>query len=517
MLADDSPLIAERFLKMVDWAAFGFEKVLSAPDGEVALELYRQHHPDLIIADIQMPGLDGIKLAEVVLGESPHAAFYFLTSYEEFSYARAAANLGVRGYLLKHEMNREKLEALLRAVREDLSRSRLTKAYSAKAALHGLLQEAISGKGVITQKENYEVCFPGRYSLLVMEPCFPYPVLAKNFGKEEDLVPDGPIPEGIIPERAIGEALTAMPSQPVAYVWLAKKHLMVLLDESTSPVEYAFLLGKNLWDHCQLHFQGILMAALCPILECAGLYWRNRDLEELRIFFPMEELIHAQFVQKPGRRPSLQSFDKPNAFLANRDHDSFMVWLDQAFLPILEARDGEGFKALTQYCCDRLLEAAQGTVSLKSGATFRVLGGEENSWYEARAIYRYLRGCFQTLWRILPEAAPAHFSSLTNEAIRYINQHYAEQNLDLEVIARELGVSSGHLGVLFRQETGETLWQLIIKVRMERAKELLKSKSAKISDVYPACGYSSASYFSKAFRDTYGLTPKEYQRKEGKQ
>lgn len=100
---------------------------------------------------------------------------------------------------------------------------------------------------------------------------------------------------------------------------------------------------------------------------------------------------------------------------------------------------------------------------------------------------------------------------MTRAAIDYINQHYGDENLDLDIMAEQLGISS--LNVLFKQETGETLWQPIIKVRMERAKQLFQKPNARAADVYPVCGYNSASYFSKVFKDTFGITPKEYQRR----
>lgn len=88
--AEDNPLIMERFVRLAAWEGCGFKTILTVPDGLAAYRLFAQCSPELARTDIQMPRMNGIELAEKVLKERPGTAVYFLTSYEEFSYARAA-------------------------------------------------------------------------------------------------------------------------------------------------------------------------------------------------------------------------------------------------------------------------------------------------------------------------------------------------------------------------------------------------------------------------------------------
>ena len=92
----------------------------------------------------------------------------------------------------------------------------------------------------------------------------------------------------------------------------------------------------------------------------------------------------------------------------------------------------------------------------------------------------------------------------------YIQEKYAE-NLSLERVARESGISACYLSKLFKKEVGMNFKQYVIKVRMEKAKFLLSIGKLNIGEVARACGYSEASYFCRMFKQYWGVLPKEFQ------
>lgn len=101
---------------------------------------------------------------------------------------------------------------------------------------------------------------------------------------------------------------------------------------------------------------------------------------------------------------------------------------------------------------------------------------------------------------------------MINQAIQYIYRNYSNCDLSLESMADSLGISANYLNTVFRRETGETLWKLVVRIRMERARELLSLGQDKMTDICCKTGYKNMSYFSKVFRETYGMTPMQYRR-----
>jgi len=67
-----------------------------------------------------------------------------------------------------------------------------------------------------------------------------------------------------------------------------------------------------------------------------------------------------------------------------------------------------------------------------------------------------------------------------------------------------------YLSVLFKKETGETISEYRSRIRLERAKELLKDTKNRIYEISEKCGYKTASYFTHQFKMVFGCTPNEF-------
>ena len=78
-----------------------FEIVGEAEDGEEGLRMIRELRPDVVISDIDMPAMDGVRLFQAAREEGYECRFVMLTAMSEFEYARQAVEHGASGYLLK--------------------------------------------------------------------------------------------------------------------------------------------------------------------------------------------------------------------------------------------------------------------------------------------------------------------------------------------------------------------------------------------------------------------------------
>lgn len=97
------------------------------------------------------------------------------------------------------------------------------------------------------------------------------------------------------------------------------------------------------------------------------------------------------------------------------------------------------------------------------------------------------------------------------EATNYIAEHYAESNISITTIARELGVSEGHLSHVFKKETNYTVVNYLTQYRIHIAMELLRDCRCKVYEVAERVGYRDVAYFGSTFKKLVGVSPSEYQ------
>ncbi|MFD2613614.1 response regulator transcription factor [Paenibacillus gansuensis] len=100
---------------------------------------------------------------------------------------------------------------------------------------------------------------------------------------------------------------------------------------------------------------------------------------------------------------------------------------------------------------------------------------------------------------------------LINDMRNYVRERLHE-NITLKDVAKAYSFSPNYLGQLFKEETGEHFSDCLIAMRLEKACELLTSTNLKVYEVAEAVGYRYLPYFSRQFKETYGLTPLEYRR-----
>jgi two-component system response regulator YesN len=81
------------------------------------------------------------------------------------------------------------------------------------------------------------------------------------------------------------------------------------------------------------------------------------------------------------------------------------------------------------------------------------------------------------------------------------------------MVTKNVYLTPTYLSSLFRKETGKTISEYIIEVRIEKSKELLKKQRVKLFEIAREVGYSDANYFAKVFKMQIGLTPSEYREK----
>ena len=113
LLADDHRLVAEALKALL---SADFELLGVVEDGRALLKAARELHPDVIVADVTMPGLNGIDALIQMKKDDPAVKVVFLTMHPEVAYARRALDAGARGYVLKHSAPAELVTAIQSAL-----------------------------------------------------------------------------------------------------------------------------------------------------------------------------------------------------------------------------------------------------------------------------------------------------------------------------------------------------------------------------------------------------------------
>lgn len=101
LIADDEVTIRNGLKDLIESFELDISKIYLAEDGEEAVNLIKKELPEIILMDINMPKLNGLKAIEKIKDLNPHAKIIIISGYNDFSYAQKAIDLGVYKYLLK--------------------------------------------------------------------------------------------------------------------------------------------------------------------------------------------------------------------------------------------------------------------------------------------------------------------------------------------------------------------------------------------------------------------------------
>lgn len=111
LTVDDHPLLREGIAALVN-AERDMKLVAEASNGREGIEQFRLHRPDVVLMDIQMPGVNGVEAISLIQAEFPSARIIVLTTYSGDAQVLTALRAGARGYILKGQVHRELLETI---------------------------------------------------------------------------------------------------------------------------------------------------------------------------------------------------------------------------------------------------------------------------------------------------------------------------------------------------------------------------------------------------------------------
>lgn len=111
MLVDDHAVVRMGFKLLLE-AAPDIKVVAEADSGEQGVKLYGEHHPDVVVMDITMPGIGGMEAIERIMAKDPNARILVLSAHEDSVHPKRVLNAGALGYLTKRSAPEELIKAI---------------------------------------------------------------------------------------------------------------------------------------------------------------------------------------------------------------------------------------------------------------------------------------------------------------------------------------------------------------------------------------------------------------------
>ncbi len=130
LVVDDEPIIIKGIRSFVDFEALSISEVFEASNGEMALESFKINLPDLVLADINMPKMNGLDFAIAAKAIKPEVKIAIITGYDYFDYALTALKSGIDDYVLKPVSKndiQDTLRKLVEKLQNDQSNSEVSK------------------------------------------------------------------------------------------------------------------------------------------------------------------------------------------------------------------------------------------------------------------------------------------------------------------------------------------------------------------------------------------------------
>ncbi len=498
LLADDNKMSLQYFSELIRWEDYGYQLIATAVDGEDAWNLFQDHHPEVVIADIQMPVMSGIKLAEKILHIAPDTVFLFLSSYKEFHYAHAALKLKVYDYLLKHETTERTLIQKLTDIRahldwENKKRQLLAKENISRIFLCKEEKTVVSDPDALFLKETYDCFF--------IEQEHPFPFISQIL-KEYPLVGKTSL------KKTLNEHSVEHISSLVHLIAVSEYQYILITPPCENPFDFCCQLQEELKNNGSPIYSVVILQKNRSIKECAGFYKDIAGILSQIYFYPPASIIEGSYLKPQNAYTFPEAFGQQYSPL----HHDLLPIMDQQFKAIAALKDYSAFCYIADKWLKILLSYDRHIVDPATGHIVSLFSEHDTpASCDVMAVYRFVRKKFTVLTDILSLCRVPEFSPLIREAVFIISMHYSNYDLTVDWIAKKMKISSSSLNALFKKETGYTPWKVIINTRLLHAHRLIEQGFAP-HDVYVQVGYNSLSYFSKAFKKAYGISPQQYKR-----
>ncbi len=514
LIADDEAAIRNGLLNAIPWNDLHAQVIDTAPDGLYALSCIQTYHPDLVIIDIKMPGMDGLEVIRRAKSEGAECRFLILSGYDDFSLAQKAIRYGANGYFLKPLKIDEFKDELNRQFSELLSQKHFS---TAKQNIESLMRT--SGIFFFNQLIRGEITGPDetarRYSVLnlsVKNSTLRAVVCSCTSSDKSVLIP--------LLERA-SRLFHELLSNITFDFWIYQDEQLVLLVNIDQDSDL-----QKLYQSC---------------VNVAAILNQQPDESKPRFFIGIGQTVSSLAYASTSYQSALLALSYHIYEKDDNIYDSSMICKKEPSFspesiqiePLLQALETANESAVASYCHDFI-------------QSLFFVPMPPPDFIRGMCIYltNHARILFFARHSDLSPAAPVtgeetrflhsvgdleHWliSSLTDFSHQYFTQHahrdpvietakqfiqeHISSNIKARDIALAVNLSETYFTTYFKAKTGQNFRDYVLNARIDYAKQLLTRGEMNISEVAYATGYQDYRSFSRAFKNVTGISPSDYE------
>ncbi|CAM3696918.1 response regulator [Marinicrinis lubricantis] len=543
LMIDDEEPVREAIRILGDWASAGITEIFEAKHGREALELLERHSIDIALIDMKMPEMSGLEFLQQIEQTNPELLTIVISGYNDFEYTRQAIRSKVVDYLLK-PINRQELNNALRKATDllgakhqeehefinrnialNLSLPKLKEkvywSYIDRSQAKHTNEAVLSLIGADHSSVRYLACV---VRLMNMEQ-----VKKKRFNGDSELLRFSAT--NVLSETS-GGSFTAF-----SFVNPKREHELIIVLTVTGGLEqdvmYYAYHGVNksvqtlhslfgLTAVAGLGFQAPALDGLADSYDTAcrsvlsanllRLKHDNSTVLPAKPESPQQRHLHheklllsiASTIQK--LRGAMEAGN--SALAASVIDEQLKSWHAGGQLTI-----GEAERILSKFVImlnDICLELGVESEKLPVGGQNPLLFMQISSDYASFEQFgQLLQDVLDYYVQCVRSANNASYPFRIEQIKEYIDNHYFE-DIKISMFSDKYFLSREYLMKLFKSEYGYGIYEYVLKVRMDKARELLSNPDLKIQDISELLGYKDKNYFSKAFRNYFAMSPSEY-------
>lgn len=470
------------------------KRIFTAGSREEAVEVFFRERPELVFIELELSGKDGLKVAEQIYAEDPHTKLIFFSKEKSYEKLKTALQLHVEGYYAEGELSREEWKKMLsEIVRKTDNQKVLRECVMQCQISHYFLGKIHPGRQMLSY------LFPRKLDFMVLEQdhiLLAAERMAENPGKPAD-------------EQLVMQLIQEQ-GEIVGLAYLTPYRYLCFYESGGDLNQRGSCLKKTLWEATGESFSVFFICRQADMECCKSEYQNKQWLFDKRYFEGKSVVLDAFFYEQPKTVKKISSLEKFESYLEQGWEEACLEEFSRLFSCAIKEKDYEIFSKLTEQVLDIFYQYDKKLFNIREKQVFTLGESKIEDFFTARGMVCWMRKKCEEILEYKKEEQKMRCSRHVDYAVRYIIKEYGKPDLSIEDIAAYVGMGVNRLNDLFKAEIGETVGHFLTRVRMEKAKQLLED-GMRVKELSSQIGYYSSSYFSKVFKKTYLLSPKEYQ------
>lgn len=520
MIVDDEDRIRQGLTKLIEWEEYGLEVIAEAANGKAALEKLDEMQINIVITDIKMPLMDGIKLIQEIHNRKLGIRIIVLSGYDDFSFVKNAMKCGAENYLLK-PINKEELLSTIKDMLEDMETKRLFEiqnraglVYLRNNTLNHIIKNEIKLNELRDKSELLEldIIWKSNMQIAIIQPQFVY--RENNSGSEGKEILLSSIFN--ICEKSIEQGNSCIIFTD------SNSNIVFILDGTVYGAETIkselIKCQKNMLMYLKIHSSAAVGNLVESHRNLHQSYEQALKALDYKIVYGHDKVIFYSDIQNHFER-SQENIFLHDEWIANcitaLQKDELVICIDKIFSAI-KIQSGvlspEQIRNITMKLIINILHKARefyiNTEKIMNHNEYMVFG----TISQANDIEELKRITLDIGLKVIEDIQQLQnrkYSKLVSHVISYIEENFSMQDICLKTLANQMDISAVHLGRTFKNETGIFFSDYLNRIRIQEAKKMLLETNIKIRDITEKVGFVNTSYFFTVFKKFAGVTPGE--------